>query len=51
MRRNQRELVGFILFWVAAGMLFMLLIPVTIVGVLLIIAFLILGYNLYCCKR
>ena len=46
--RNTKQLVGFILFWIAVGMLFMLFMPNNFVGVLVAIAFMLLGYNLYC---
>lgn len=44
------KLIGFILFWISFGMVLMLLINSTFVGVLLIIIFMIAGFNLYCCK-
>lgn len=44
------KLIGFILFWVSFGMMLMLLISSTFVGVLLIIIFMIAGFNLYCSK-
>lgn len=44
------KLIGFILFWISFGMVLMLLISSTFVGVLLIIIFMIAGFNLYCCK-
>lgn len=46
--RNLKQLVGFILFWIAVGMLFMLFMPNNFVGVLVAAGFLLLGYNLYC---
>lgn len=46
--RNLKQLVGFILFWIAVGMLFMLFMPNNFVGVLIAAGFLLLGYNLYC---
>lgn len=44
------KLIGFILFWISFGMALMLLIGSTFVGILLIIIFMIAGFNLYCCK-
>jgi len=44
------KLIGFILFWISFGMVLMLLISNTFVGVLLIIIFMIAGFNLYYCK-
>lgn len=44
------KLIGFILFWISFGMVLMLLISSTFVGVLLIIIFMIAGFNLYYCK-
>lgn len=44
------KLVGFILFWISFGMVLMLLIGSTFVGVLLIIIFMIAGFNLYCSR-
>lgn len=44
------KMLGFILFWISFGMLLMLLISNTFVGVLLIIIFMIVGFNLYYCK-
>ena len=42
--------IGFILFWVSLGMLLMMLISSTFVGIILIILFMIVGFNLYFCK-
>ena len=44
------KLIGFILFWISFGMVLMLLLSNTFVGVLLIIIFMIAGFNLYYCK-
>lgn len=46
--RNIKQLVGFILFWIAVGMLFMLFMPNNFVGILLAAAFLLIGYHLFC---
>ena len=43
-----RRVLGLILFWIAIGMLLMMLIGNTIVGIILVAAFLIVGYNLFC---
>ena len=44
--KNSRQLVGFILIWVAAGMIFMVLLPNDFVGVLTAAGFFLLGYSL-----
>lgn len=44
------KLIGFILFWISFGMVLMLMINSTFVGILLIIIFMIVGFNLFCCK-
>lgn len=46
-RDDFRQLLGFILFWIAVGMLFMLFMPNNFVGVLVSAGFLLLGYHLY----
>ncbi|MCI9298270.1 MAG: hypothetical protein HFI10_12640 [Lachnospiraceae bacterium] len=43
-----RRVLGLILFWVAIGMLLMMLIGNNIVGVILVAGLLIAGYNLFC---
>lgn len=43
-----RRVFGLVLFWVAVGMLLMMLIGNTFVGILLIACFLVVGYNLFC---
>ena len=43
-----RRVLGLILFWIAIGMLLMMLIGNTIVGIILVAACLIIGYNLFC---
>ncbi|MEY8523706.1 hypothetical protein AALA90_11910 [Lachnospiraceae bacterium 38-10] len=43
-----RRVLGLILFWIAIGMLLMMLIGSTIVGIILVAAFLVVGYNLFC---
>jgi len=44
------RLIGFILFWISLGMLMMMLISSKIVGMIVIIIFMIIGFNLYFCK-
>lgn len=44
------KLIGFIFFWISFGMALMLLIESTFVGILLIVIFIIAGFNLYYCK-
>lgn len=51
MRMIMCRLIGIVLFWIGIGMLLMLFISSKIVSVLLIATFLIVGYNLYHCKR
>lgn len=43
-----RRVLGLILFWVAIGMLLMMIIGNNIVGILLAACFLVVGYNLFC---
>ncbi|MBD5551634.1 MAG: hypothetical protein HDQ96_10775 [Lachnospiraceae bacterium] len=43
-----RRVLGLILFWIAIGMLLMMLIGNTIVGIILVACCLIIGYNLFC---
>lgn len=43
-----RKMLGFILFWVAAGMILMLLVRNILVGLFIIALCLLLGYNLFC---
>jgi hypothetical protein len=47
-RKSVRRVLGLILFWVAIGMLLMMLIGNNIVGVILVAGLLIAGYNLFC---
>ncbi len=44
-----RKVIGFAMFFIAIGMILMMLLSSTFVGVLLVIAFLLLGYNFFCC--
>jgi len=43
-----RRVLGLILFWIAIGMLLMLIIGNNVIGIILIVVFLIAGYNLFC---
>ena len=43
-----RRVLGLILFWIAIGMLLMMLIGNNIVGIILVACFLVVGYNLFC---
>lgn len=43
-----KRMIGFILFWIAIGMLIMLLIHNMLVGMIIIGILLLLGYNLFC---
>ncbi|MBC5687860.1 hypothetical protein H8S37_02760 [Mediterraneibacter sp. NSJ-55] len=44
-----KRVIGFALFWMALGMFLMMLLSNLVWGVIIIIAFLILGYKLFCC--
>lgn len=44
-----KRILGFILFWIAIGMTIMLFIQNAFLAVLIIIACLLLGYNLFSC--
>ncbi|MGN0164645.1 MAG: hypothetical protein ACI39R_00540 [Lachnospiraceae bacterium] len=43
-----RKMLGFILLWIAVGMILMLLIRNILLGLFVIALCLILGYNLFC---
>ncbi|MBR6538186.1 MAG: hypothetical protein IKT67_13395 [Lachnospiraceae bacterium] len=43
-----RKVVGFILFWIAVGMLLTFFLRSALLTVLLIVLFLVLGYHLFC---
>ena len=45
---NLKQLIGFILFWIAVGMLFMLFVRSNFIGVLIAVGFILVGYNLFC---
>jgi len=44
-----RRVIGFAMFFIAIGMILMMMLPNIFVGVLLVIGFLLLGYNFFCC--
>lgn len=44
-----KRVIGFALFFVAVGMLVMMLVDNIFFGILLILACLLIGYNLFCC--
>lgn len=44
-----KRMSGFILFWIAVGLFLSLFIDETIWCILLIMLFLLVGYNLFCC--
>lgn len=44
-----KRVIGFALFSIALGMLIMLFLPHKIVGVVLLIICMLVGYNLFCC--
>lgn len=46
--QNTKQMIGFILFWVGVGMLFMLFMPHKFLGLLLAAAFMLGGYHMFC---
>ncbi|MEE1314408.1 MAG: hypothetical protein UHS49_01395 [Faecalimonas sp.] len=44
-----RRVIGFALFFVAVGMLLVMILPNLFVEILIIIVLLLLGYNFFCC--
>lgn len=44
------KLIGYTIFWIAVGMLLMLVISNVWIGLILIAIFIIIGYNLFQCK-
>lgn len=44
-----KKMIGFIVFWVAVGMLLMLFINNRLVGTIISAVFMIVGYNLFYC--
>lgn len=43
------KLIGYTLIWVAVGMLFMIILGNTWIGLILIAVFAVVGYCLFCC--
>ena len=43
-----KRMIGFILFWIAVGMLIMLFIHNILIGFIIIGLLLLIGYNLFC---
>ncbi|MDE6852536.1 MAG: hypothetical protein K2J67_08605 [Lachnospiraceae bacterium] len=44
-----RQMIGFILFWIAIGMTIMFFLDNSFLAVLIILLCLVLAYNLFCC--
>lgn len=44
-----KRLIGFVSFWVAFGMLLMLVLSSEVLGIIIIGILLLVGYNLFCC--
>ena len=44
-----KRVCGFAMFWIAVGMIIMMLLPNLVWGVILTVLFLIIGYRLFCC--
>lgn len=45
-----KRVLGFALFFVALGMIIMMLLPNLFWGVIVVIILLLVGYNLFCCR-
>jgi hypothetical protein len=45
-----KRIIGFALFWVAAGMVINMLLDSLFIQILIIILLILVGYKLYCCK-
>jgi len=45
---SMKRMIGFILFWIAIGMIIMMFIQNMFMGVLIVAILLLLGYNLFC---
>lgn len=43
-----KRLIGFVLFWIAIGMAIMMFLHSSLLGLLLIFIFLLIGYNMFC---
>ena len=46
-----KQAIAVALFFIAVGMALMLLLPSDFLGILLIILFLLISYNFYCCNK
>lgn len=44
-----KRMIGFILFWVAVGMIIALFIENLFIHILIVLVLILLGYNLFCC--
>lgn len=49
-RGAMKRVIGFALFWLAFGMLLMMILQNIFVGILLIIICLLTSYTLFCCR-
>ena len=49
-RKNMKRLMGYSFFMVGFGMFFMFIIPSDVIGIIIILILLLIGYNLFCCK-
>ena len=47
--KSVKRVIGFILFWIAVGMLLMLMLPNILIRLIVMVIFLVLGYQLFCC--
>ncbi len=45
---NMKKICGFAMFWIAVGMVLMMIIPNIWIAILVISALLLCGYNLFC---
>ena len=45
-----KRLMGYSFFMVGLGMFFMFIIPSDVIGIIIILILLLIGYNLFCCK-
>ena len=45
-----KRIIGFIMFWIAVGMIIMMFIDSFVLSICLIVFRLILGYHFFCCK-
>lgn len=47
---GMKRVAGFALFWIAVGMVIDMLLPNLFVQILCAVLFILIGYELYCCK-